>query len=122
MEEVTEPKKEPKRYSQDERRTILEEYRHRRVSQRQFCDERGVSVTSLCKWLRDLKRPHEKASRAGGFVELPAIESEDARSSSARGRSVQLEFAKGQVCAMRIDVGADVKWLGQFLQVIRCGG
>ena len=122
MEETTEPKKALKTYSQDERRTILEEYRRRSVSQRQFCEERGVSVTSLCKWLRDLKRPQVKASRAGGFVELPAMESEDARSSSARGRSVQLEFAEGQVCAMRMDVGADVKWLGQLLQVIRCGG
>jgi transposase-like protein len=98
-----------RRYSAEQKQTILAAYKQRTTTQGRFCKEHGLCIATLAFWLRKSR----EGNTAEGFVELsPAhIGSAD--------ECVHLELRDGTV--LRIAVGTDPRWLRQLLLVLRCG-
>ncbi len=106
MEEPTIERKR-RRYSAEQKQTILAAYEQRTTNQARFCLEQGVSLPTLHSWLG-------KTRRSGSdFVEIAPQQS----LSSEPG--VQVELRDGTV--LRISQGTDPRWLRQLLLVLRCG-
>ena len=108
MEEPTQQTKR-RRYSAEQKQTILTAYEQRTTTQGRFCEEQGLCIATLSLWIRQSR----EGTTAKGFGELPPshIEGNDA--------CVQLELRDGTI--LRIAVGTDPRWLRQLLLVLRCG-
>ena len=55
-----------------QRAKTLREFRTSGLTQQEFADRAGISVSSLCNWLREERSPAPK-ERGFSFVEIPAL-------------------------------------------------
>lgn len=65
------------------------------LSQRAFCEQRGLSYASFCNWKRRLREESEQAATAGGFIEL------DVSPASREHWDVELTLGEGVVLRVR---------------------
>ncbi len=119
MNEPARQKRRRRSYSEEQKQELVEAYRRRSIPQKEFCQVHGVSVSSVWNWARRRKGGDGNVVKAPDFIEVPMA----GKSAPLRNQpGVELAFEKGAVSAMRIEPGVDVKWVGQLVQVIRCGG
>lgn len=71
---------------------LVAEYEHGDETRRAFCDERGLSVSSLDYWRRKLR----EETTAPGFIELGSVSA-----ASAAAWEMELELGGGVVLRLR---------------------
>jgi transposase-like protein len=92
-------------------------------SQKQFCREHGVALSSLTFWLRRARRSARGGS-PGVLVEVPSIVASRATVREAMRfppRSVEVRLPNR--LELNIEVGTDCAWIGHLLQeLLTCSG
>ena len=93
-------------------------------SQKQFCREHGVALSSLTFWLRRARQKARDSSAAGALVEVPSIVAGRAPLREAvrfTPRSVEVRLPNR--LELDVEVGSDCAWVGQLLrELLTCSG
>jgi len=88
-----------KRHTPAQREKILGAYRRSRVSQREFCAQAGIGLSTLQLWLRKSARG---AAAPAGFIELPPV-----NAAPTPGSMYRVHFRNGTVVEVGAGFGAE---------------
>ncbi len=109
--------------SAEEQRKLLRLLERSGQSQKQFCREHGVALSSLTFWLRRARRSAQGSS-LGALVEIPSIVASRATLGETMRfvpRSVEVRLPNR--LELDVEVGTDCAWVGQLLrELLTCSG
>lgn len=114
MNEMTSAKRGRRSWSAQERAQWLERFERSGCGVRQFCEENGLSKTTLSYWRR---RARKGASGARStLVEVPRAQ----WSAAAPGTAVTMSLSSG--LEMHVPEGTDTAWLGAVVRALTNAG
>jgi transposase-like protein len=109
--------------SAEEQQKLLRLLERSGQSQKQFCREHGVALSSLTFWLRQSRRS-ARGSSSGALVEVPAIVASRATlGDTGRFAPRSVEVRLPNRLELNVEVGTDCAWVGQLLrELLTCSG
>jgi transposase-like protein len=114
MSEMTSVKRGRRNWSAQERAQWLERFERSGRGVRQFCEENGLSKTTLSHWRR---RARKDARRGGSLVEVPRAQ---LSAVTVPGAAVRVSLASG--IEMQVPVGTDAAWLSAVVRELASAG
>jgi len=102
----------------EERESLLAQYERSGQTQRRFCQENRLPLSTLTYWLRQRR---QRRPVKGSFVQLPVAAACLPGTGEPAAGTVQIRLPS-QI-EVRVGAGADPMWVGALLQgVLACSG
>lgn len=99
-----------RRYSQEERKRLVAEYRESGLTQEAFAEERGINVGTFRQWLyRRDRTPVAKGNQAGGFAEI-ALD-------GFSPWTAEIDLPQG--ARLRLSAHASPRWAGELIKTLQ---
>jgi len=115
MNEMTSATRRRRNWSAQERAQWLERFERSGCGVRQFCDESGLSRTTLSYWRRRARK--DVSGARSTLVEVPR---EQWSATAEPGMAVTLSLASG--LEVQVPVGTDAAWLGAVVRALTSAG
>jgi transposase-like protein len=114
MNETTSARRSRRNWSAEQRTQWLEQFERSGRSVREFCEENGLSKTTLSHWRRRAKKDAREVGRKGS----PLVEVSRAQLSAVvvPGAAVRVSLAIG--LEMHVSEGTDATWLGAVVRAL----
>jgi transposase-like protein len=126
MKEMGSPEEAPpgrsqRNYPAQERKRLLRLFEHSGLSAKQFCQDRGIPISTLSYWVRKSRR---KAGD-GAVVEIPASAVPEATLDEhiREPGPGSVEIRLPNQMKLKISAGADTRWVTELLRgLLTCSG
>jgi transposase-like protein len=106
-----------KRYRRAAREEMVMQYQNSGLSAWQFCQQYGVTETSLGRWIKEFRRVEAETAEPGiSLVEIQNFKPGPLQQSETRNSSVTIRFPNGMV--VEIGHGTDVSWISHVLDLV----
>jgi transposase len=118
MSEMTSVRRSRRNWSAQERAQWLEQFERSGRGVREFCEENGLSKTTLSHWRRRARKDAREMGRKGcPLVEVPRVQ---LSAVTAPGAAVRVSLASG--LEMQVPEGTDAAWLGAVVRELTGAG
>jgi transposase-like protein len=107
-----------RRLSDDTRRQVLARYHRSDLTQRAFCEQAGIPLSTLRWWLVQARRAAARPSRAVAFAEIVAPAYAEAARAIQPAWAVEIATARGLTVRLRSTLAPTV--LGRLLRDAGC--
>lgn len=107
-----------RRLSVDTRRQLLARYHRSHLTQRAFCEQAGIPLSTLQWWLVQARRAATRPERAVAFTEIVAPAFREVARDPPPGWAVEIATARGLTVRLRSPLAPAV--LGRLLRDARC--
>jgi len=107
-----------RRLSDDTRRQLLARYHRSDLTQRAFCEQAGIPLSTLQWWLVQARRAAARPPRAVAFAEIVAPTSADSGRDVQPTWAVEIATARGLTVRLRSPLAPRV--LDRLLRDARC--
>jgi transposase-like protein len=107
-----------RRLSDDTRHQLLARYHRSDLTQRAFCEQAGIPLSTLQWWLVQARRAATRPTRAVAFTEIVAPASTDVARNTQPAWAVEIATARGLTVRLRSPLAPAV--LGRLLRDARC--
>jgi len=106
-----------KRYRRAAREELVRQYQDSGLSAWQFCQQYGLSETSLGRWIKEFRKTEPETTASGiSLVEIQNFKPGPMHQSENRKPSVTIRFPNGMV--VEISQGIDVSWVSHVLDLV----
>jgi len=107
-----------RRLSDDTRRQLLARYHRSDLTQRAFCEQAGIPLSTLQWWLVQARRAAARPSRAVAFAEIVAPACVESRVDTQPAWAVEIATTRGLTVRLRSSLAPTV--LARLLRDARC--